>query len=164
MRTFLAALVFALCAVPAVAQETGFAVRDTEMKKEPFTDAQTVGTLAEKAQVKVLARQGGWMQVESGARTGWVRMLSIRMNSGQSSVVSGLKSLFNVARTGSSGQTVTTGVRGLDKEQIQNAKPNPAELKKLAAFAAARGDAERFAAGSPQLRSQKVDYLQAAAR
>jgi len=129
------------------------------VKKEPFSDAQTVGTLEEKAQVRVLGRQGGWAQVESGALSGWVRMLSIRTNSGQSSMVSGLKSLFNVARTGSSGTTVTTGVRGLDKEQIQNAKPNPEELKKLAALAATKPDAERFAAGSPQLKNQAIEYL-----
>jgi hypothetical protein len=159
MRAALAALAFAAVVAPAVAQETGFAVRDTEVKKEPYSDAQTVGTLAEKAQVKVLARQSGWMQVESGATSGWVRMLSIRMNSGQSSFVSGLKSLFTVARSGSSGQTVTTGVRGLDKEDIQNAKPNPAELKKMAAFAVGQSDAERFAAENPQLKNQKIDYL-----
>jgi hypothetical protein len=159
MRTFLALLAFALCVSPAVAQETGFAVRQTEVKKEPFSDAETVGTLAENSQVRALARQGGWMQIESGKLSGWVRMLSIRMNSGQSSVMSGLKSLFSVARTGSSGTTVTTGVRGLDKEQIQNAKPNPQELNKLAAFAATRGDAERFAAESPQLKNQNVEYF-----
>jgi uncharacterized protein YgiM (DUF1202 family) len=140
MRVALAILL--LLAAPAFAQETGFTVRDTEVKKEPFSDAQTVGTLAEKTQVKVLARQGGWMQVEAGAQSGWVRMLSIRMDSGSSGFMSGLKSLFTVARTGSSGQTVTTGVRGLDKEDIKS-------------------DAEKFAAGNPQLKSQKIDYLQA---
>jgi hypothetical protein len=159
MRPLLAALVFLLCVAPAVAQETGFAVRQTEVKKEPFSDAETVGTLAEKSQLKVLSRQGGWAQIEAGAVSGWVRMLSIRMNSGQSSFVSGLKSLFSVARTGSSGTTVTTGVRGLDKEQIQKATPNPEELKKLAGFAATKGDAERFAAESPQLKNQKIEYL-----
>jgi hypothetical protein len=157
MKIALAVLV--LVATPVFAQETGFAVRETEVKKEPFSDAQTLGTLAEKAQVKVLARQGGWMQVESGAQSGWVRMLSIRMDSGQSNIFSGLKSLFSVARTGSSGTTVTTGVRGLDKEQIQNAKPNPEEVKKLAAFAATKADAERMAAEKPQLKNQKIDYL-----
>ena len=157
MRMALAMLV--LVAAPALAQETGFAVRETEVKKEPFSDAQTVSTLAEKAQVRVLARQNGWMQIESGTQSGWVRMLAIRMDSGQSSFGSGLKSLFSVARTGSSGRTVTTGVRGLDKEDIKNAKPNPEELKKLSGFSATRSDAEKFAAGSPQLKAQKIDYL-----
>jgi len=160
MRIALALLV--LLAAPAFAQETGYAVRDTEIKKEPFSDAQTLGTLAERAQVKVLDRQNGWMQIESGTQAGWVRMLSIRMDSGSSGFVSGLKSLFSVARTGSSGRTVTTGVRGLDKEDIKNAKPNPEEVKKLAGFAASKGDAEKFAAGNPKLATQKIDYLQAA--
>ena len=161
MRIALAVFALIVLAGPALAQDTGYAVRETEVKKEPYSDAQTVGTLGEKAQVKVLDRQNGWMRVESGTQSGWVRMLSIRMNSGQSSFASGLKSLFSVARTGSSGQTVTTGVRGLDKEDIKNAKPNPAEVKKMAAFAVTQGDAERFAAENPQLRNQKVDYLPA---
>lgn len=160
MRIALALLM--LLAAPAFAQETGYAVRDTEIKKEPFSDAQTLGTLAEKAQVKVLDRQNGWMQIESGTQAGWVRMLAIRMDSGSSGFMSGLKSLFSVARTGSSGRTVTTGVRGLDKEDIKNAKPNPEEVKKLAGFAATRSDAEKFAAGGPKLANQKIDYLQAA--
>jgi uncharacterized protein YgiM (DUF1202 family) len=158
----IALVVLVLAAAPAFAQETGFAVRETEIKKEPYSDAQTAGTLAEKAQVKVLDRRNGWMQVESGSQSGWVRMLAIRMDSGSSGLTSGLKSLFSVARTGSSGRTVTTGVRGLDKEDIKNAKPNPEELKKLADFAASKGDAEKFAAGSPQLKTQKIDYLQGA--
>ncbi len=103
------------------------------------------------------------MQIEAGQTSGWVRMLSVRMNSSaqQSSRDFGFRSLFNIARTGSSGQTVTTGVRGLDKEQIQNAKPNPAELQKLAGFAASKSDAERFAAGNPALKPQTVGYLPA---
>lgn len=164
MRTALAVLLFALGLAQAMAQETGYTVREIEVKKEPFSDADTVGTLPEKAQVKVLNRQGGWMQVESGTVSGWVRMLSVRVNSVRSSLASGLKSLFSVARTGSSGTTVTTGVRGLDKEQIQNAKPNPEELKKLSGFAATKADAERFAAESPQLKNQAVEYLPASAR
>src|SRR5438105_1149229 len=101
------------------------------------------------------------MKVESQAASGWVRMLSIRMAStGESaSGDSGIKSLFNVARTGSSGTAVATGVRGLDKEQIKNARPNPAELEKLSGFRAAKGEAERFAGGKPALKPQSVEYL-----
>jgi hypothetical protein len=154
-----------LAVAPAVAQESGFAVRQSEVKKEPFSDAATIGTLAAKAQVKIVKREGGWMQIESAAVAGWVRMLAIRLGATgaeQDSGDSGVKSLFNIARTGSSGTAVATGVRGLDKEQIQNAKPNPVELEKLARFAAARADAEQFAAGDPQLKAQKIEYLPSA--
>jgi hypothetical protein len=145
------------------AQETGFAVRAIDVKKEPYSDAATAGSLPEKTQVKVLARQGGWMQIESGAIAGWVRMLSIRMAGAQAGGDSGMGQLFNIARTGSSGTAVATGVRGLDKEQIANAQPNPSELRKLSNFAASRSDAERFAAGNPQLKSQSLEYFSAAA-
>ena len=156
-------LLLVLAFVPAVAQETGFAIRQTEVKKEPYSDAATIGTLPEKTQVKVVKREGGWMQIESPAASGWVRMLALRMGAGaeQGGGDSGVKSLFNVARTGSSGTAVATGVRGLDKEQIQNARPNPVELQKLAGFAAAKSDAEQFAAVDPQLKAQTVEYLPA---
>ena len=159
----LVVLFMLLAVLPAMAQETGFAARQTEVKKEPFSDAATVGALPEKTPVKVVKREGGWMQIESSAASGWVRMLSIRMNpvAEQGRGDSGVTSLFNVARTGSSGTAVATGVRGLDKEQIQNAKPNPQELEKLGAFAASKSDAEQFAAGDPQLKAQTVDYLAA---
>ena len=161
MRLRVIAALFALAAAPALAQDSGFTVRKTDLKSEPFSDAATVGSLAEKAQVRILARQGGWMKVESQAANGWVRMLAIRMASSADSKSgdSGIGALFNVARTGSSGTTVATGVRGLDKEQIQNAKPNPAELEKLAGFRSAKSDAERFAEGQPELKAQSVDYL-----
>ena len=164
MKRFLLLLLLALPIAPAMAQETGFAVRQSEVKKEPFSDAATVGTLPAKTQVKIVKREGGWMQIESAAAAGWVRMLEIRLGATggeQAGGDSGVKSLFNLARTGSSGTAVATGVRGLDKEQIQNARPNPVELEKLTGFAAARPDAEQFAAGEPQLKAQTIEYASA---
>ena len=51
----------------------------------------------------------------------------------------GIAQIFNVARTGSSGTQVTTGVRGLDDEKIATAQPNAAELKKLEGNRTPRG-------------------------
>ena len=70
---------------------------------------------------------------------------------------SGVTQLFNVARTGTSGTQVTTGVRGLDEEQISNAQPNPAELAKLEKFATDRDAAAGFAAQG-KLSATPVDY------
>jgi hypothetical protein len=162
MKRRLMLLLLALAIAPAVAQETGFTARQSEVKKEPFSDAATIGTLPAKTQVKIVKREGGWMQIESAAVAGWVRMLAIRLGATggeQDSGDAGVKSLFNIARTGSSGTAVATGVRGLDKEQIQNAKPNPVELEKLTRFAAAKSDAERFAVGDPQLKTQTIEYV-----
>ena len=67
MRIFLAALVFSLGVGPAIAQETGFAVRQTEVKKEPFSDAETVGTLAEKSQFTIKAVKAYMRAIAAGA-------------------------------------------------------------------------------------------------
>ncbi len=162
MKVFVTALALALGCGVATAQ-SGYTIRDVTVKKEPYDDAATVGKLAERAPVEVTKRLGGWVEIRSSAVNGWVRMLSVRMGSpgGTRSGSSGLGSLFNIARSGSSGAAVTTGVRGLDKEQIQNAQPNLAELQKMQGFAVSRQDAQAFAGGDPQLTSQRVDYLAA---
>ena len=160
MRAVLGASLFFLSCGLAWAQ-AGYTIREVEMKREPFDDAATVAKLAEKTPIEITRRQGAWMEVKSGQAAGWIRMLSVRMGAaGEArSGSSGLGALFNIGRTGSSGATVTTGVRGLDKEEIRNAKPNLAELQKMQGYAASRQDAERFAAGEPRLASQRVEYL-----
>ena len=67
-------------------------------------------------------------------------MLSLRFGAASAPKpgASGLTQMFNVARTGTSGTQVTTGVRGLDAEQLATAQPNPAELARLEKFAADR--------------------------
>jgi hypothetical protein len=69
----------------------------------------------------------------------------------------GVVQAFNVARTGSSGTQVTTGVRGLDESQLANAQPNPQELAKLEKFAADANGAAGFAAKG-KLAAKSVDY------
>ena len=125
--------------------EPATVVRATELKKEPATDAATVSQLAENATVDALERQGGWTHVKAGANEGWVKMLALRYGGSAKSGDSGLQQAFNVARSGSSGTQVTTGVRGLDETQLANARPNPAELAKLNGFAADRSGASAFA-------------------
>lgn len=154
-------LCLALCyAAGAWAQEEAYVIRETELKAKPYSDAQTLFMLPARSKVIVLQRRASWNQVKSGTTTGWVKMLSLQLARGASTrrADGGLQSLFNVARTGSSGATVTTGVRGLSEEQLANAKPNPAALEELDRYAADRRAAERFAAQG-KLRAQQVDYL-----
>lgn len=164
MRLAAALAVLALAALPAAAQEFGFMVRQTEVKAEPFADAAAAGTLPERAKVQIVKRQGAWMQVKGDGAAGWVRMLAVRTESGSAGGAgsSGLASIFSFGRGGSSGTAVATGVRGLDKEQIRNATPNPNELARMKSYAASRADAERFGASAPRLASQRVDYVASA--
>lgn len=158
MRYQYALFLFASLAAPACAEQVAFTVRSTEIKQQPFSDAATVATLGEKASVNIQSRQGGWVRISSERGSGWVRMLSLRSNSATAQQGdSGLQSLLNVGRSGSSGITVATGVRGLSEEDLKNAQPNPHELEKLQRFAVDRSQAEKFARGA-KLKTQQVDY------
>ena len=146
---------------PALAlAEPATVIRATELKQSPATDAASVAPLAENARVDALERKGGWTRVKAEGRAeGWVRMLALRYaGAGEAKQGdAGISQILNVARTGTSGAQVTTGVRGLDAEQLANAKPNAAELKKMERYAASRDGAEGFAAKG-KLSAQQVDY------
>ena len=128
--------------------EPATVIRTTDLKAEPASDAATVVQLAENSRVEALERKGGWTRIKAGAAQGWVKMLALRYNAGGEPKRgdTGIVQAFNVARTGSSGTQVTTGVRGLDEEQLAKAQPNPAELAKLDRFAVDRAGASDFAA------------------
>lgn len=135
-------------------------IRTTEVKAKPYTDSQTVTTLPPRNRVEVLARKSGWTQVKSASFTGWVKMLSLQLEtSGQGKRGdNGLSALFNVASTGRSGNTVTTGIRGLSEEQLKNAKPDPQALQAAKRYAVGSEDARRFAADG-KLNAQSVGYM-----
>ena len=153
-------LLLLLVAVPLIAAaEPATLIRATELKAEPATDAATVARLPENAPVEALERKGGWTRVKSGSGEGWVRMLLLRFSGAGEAKQgdSGVSQLFNVARTGTSGAQVTTGARGLDAEQLASAQPNPAELAKMAGFAADAQSAAGFAAKG-KLSAKSVEY------
>jgi len=156
MKTLFLLLLFPL----ACLAEPATTIRQVEVKKAPAADADTIGQIAENTAVDALERKGGWTRVKSASGEGWVRMLALRFGGpGQAKKGdSGISSLFNVARSGSSGTTVTTGVRGLDPEMLANAQPNQAELAKLPQFAATRDAAAGFAAKG-KLQPQQVQEV-----
>lgn len=159
MKYLYALILCASLAAPVSAAQVAYAVRSTEIKLLPFSDAKTVGTLDEKTKVDVMSRQGGWIKISSSKGNGWVRMLSLRSDStAKKSGDSGLISLLNVGRSGSSGITTTTGVRGLSEEDLKNAQPNPEEFEKLEKYAANKAKAEKFARDA-KLKTQQLDYL-----
>jgi hypothetical protein len=161
MRTLAATVLAASILVPAPGlAEPATVIRATELKKQPATDAPTVAPLAEQAKVDALERKGGWTRVktEAGAE-GWVKMLALRYaGTGEAKAGdSGVTQALNVARTGSSGAQATTGVRGLDPEQLAGARPNPAELKKMEGYAVSKEAAASFAAGA-SLQPKTIAY------
>ena len=145
----------------ACAVEYAYTIRPTELKAKPYSDAQTITSLPPRSKVEVLGRRASWTQVKSPSFTGWVKMLSLQLapNDQGKRSDNGLSALFNVASTGRSSSTVTTGIRGLSEEQLKNTKPNPQELQAAKRYAVSRQDAQRFAAEG-KLHAQHVEYLE----
>ena len=160
--------IVALCLLFGLVQavwagESAYTIRSTELKAKPYIDAQTLTSLPPRSRVEVLGRQASWTHVKSTSFDGWVKMLNLRFDAnGQSRRGdNGLSALFNVASTGRSNSTVTTGIRGLSEEQLKNTKPNPQALQAAKRFAVSRADAQHFAAQG-KLHAQSVDYLEGA--
>lgn len=152
-----AALLLAFLPIVAMA-EPASVVRPSPLMSEPATDATKVADLPANAAVDARERRGGWMHVRTASgQEGWVKILALRYGGAAKGGDTGLTQAINVARTGSSGTQVTTGVRGLDDEKIVNAQPNPAELKKLEGFAVPAGASAEFAQRG-KLQAQTVSY------
>ena len=144
----------------ACAAEYGYTLRSTELKDGPYTDAKTLATLPEQTKVEIILRQGAWLQVKEQQK-GWVRLLSLRIGEGKiTGGDSGLRSLMNfgLGRSGNTGVTVATGVRGLSETDLKNARPNPQQLEKLRRMAIPLDEAKKFAANG-KLVSQQISYL-----
>lgn len=148
------------CIFAAHAAETAYTVRTTEVKARPFSDADTLSSLPKNSPVEVLERKASWTRIKSDGTTGWVKMLGLRFGDAarKKSGDSGLGALFNVAATGGSGSTVSTGVRGLSEENLKNPHPNPQAMKELQRYATGKREAQGFGK-SGKLATRQIDYL-----
>jgi hypothetical protein len=161
--TILSALAMLLAS--AAHAEPATTSKATDLLAQAFADAATVASLPADTKVEVLRRSGAWSEVKTAAgQTGWVRMLALKFGDGTAKQAAGggnslaaLGGLLSAGRT-SNTATVTTGVKGLDAETLQNAQPNPEELKKLKKFVADKPAAQSFAQHN-KLAATKIDYL-----
>jgi len=147
--------------------EAALTARATELVAQARSDAAVVASLPENPRVEVLGRKGAWSEVSAGGQSGWVRMTSIKpltSAAGTTAPANPLGALNNLLSSGrtSNTATVTTGVRGLSEEDLQNAQANPDELKKMQQFTVERHAAEGFARRS-KLEPIQLDELPAPA-
>lgn len=142
----------------ALAAESGVVIRADVLRDKPFIDAAEVQKVAANAPVSITARQGGWVKVDAGGATGWVRTLNIRLAGGGTTGSSGLLAASSAFRTGSSGTQVTTGVKGLGESDLNAAVPNAAQLAMLDAQAVTPAAASEQAMRNG-LKTNQVEYL-----
>lgn len=155
------AIIAMLAMHSAWAAESGTALKADAIRAEPFGDAKTVAALSVGDKVEILKKNGGWLQVKSAKGSGWVRMLSIRKGEARkgSGDAAGLLGLAS-GRAGTGKVVATTGIRGLNEEELKSAKFNATELKLAESFATNRPEAQKFAAQG-KLAARKFDYLPA---
>lgn len=134
MKTFLipaAALVLCVSAASAWAAP-GTVLRNEKLYSQPSASAKVAGDVAKGASVNILAKQGGWLRVTSGKTTGWIRLLSVRAGAGGLGRA-GLGDVVGAATTKSDPSRVVAvaGLRGLNEEDLKQAKFNADELQRL---------------------------------
>lgn len=156
-RPLLAALLLAL-AGNALAAERATLARDSELRSKALSDAPVITRLKASAAVTIDSRTGAWAKVTTADRkVGYVRLLNLRTQSAQKGN-SGVSALTSVFRTGSSGQSVATGVKGMSAEQLTAAEPSPEQLAQLANLREKESQA-RSSAASAGLSAKTVAYL-----
>lgn len=148
-----------ILALPVVAAESGVVLKDEIVRKEPYSDAKQTGILKAGENVTILKKNGGWLSIKSGKSSGWVRMLSVRRGTSDKgkNMADSLKTLAT-GRTGTGHVVATTGIRGLDEEELKAAKFNAEELGKVDKFTVSASEAKAFAAQG-KLKSRMFDYL-----
>lgn len=141
------------------AAESGTALKSDDLRVEPFRDAKTLATLMAGDKVSILKKESGWYQIDSTKGKGWVRMLSIRKGEARKggSDASGLLGMAS-GRAGTGKIVATTGIRGLNEEELKTAKFNEEELKRAESYATGKSEAAKFAAQG-KLAARAFDYL-----
>lgn len=124
----------------------------TALKQQPSIQAEDVMQLQAQQQVSIQSRQGGWYQVgtTSGVNAqGWLPLFFVRLTV-LSAVGSTLRATTPVQVFKSSQQvTTTTGVRGLDRGDIESSTGDFAALAVMQTFRVSGTAAAAFAQTAP---------------
>ena len=144
-----AALLLLMATTSAALAASGTVLRTDKLYSQPSATASVAGSVAKGASVNVLAKQGGWLRVAAGNTTGWMRLLSVRVGAGGLSG-SGLGDVVGAATTKSDPSRVVAvaGLRGLNEEDLKQAKFNADELARLEALSVSAAQARNFAGQS----------------
>jgi uncharacterized protein YgiM (DUF1202 family) len=146
-RIGMAVLLWLLLQSAAMAAESGTALKADAIRAEPFGDAKQVAMLATGDKVDILKKNGGWLQVKSAkGKKGWVRMLSIRKGDAKKSSGAGAGLLaLSSGRAGTGKVVATTGIRGLNEEELKAASFDAKELQLAESYTVKKTDAQKFA-------------------
>ena len=155
-------LLVLLLPMMAIAAETGSAIKNDTLRAEPYTDAKTSGSLVRGDKLEIIGKQSAWLKVKTSKATGWVRLLSVKRDGSSASSAAGALSVAS-GRAGTGQVVATTGVRGLNEEELKAAKFSEPEMKTLESYTQSVEQGQKFATAG-HLQAIKFDYLPEAAQ
>jgi hypothetical protein len=155
---FLLLLVALLLPGVSLATEMGSALKADIIRAEPYADANKTGNFARGDRLEIISKKGAWLKIKTAKNSGWVRLLSVKRGTGKGgSEVAGLLDLAS-GRAGTGQVVATTGVRGLNEEELKGAEYNAAEVKKLESYTQTFEQGQQFAQ-SGGLKAVMFSYL-----
>ena len=125
-----------------------------DLKASPAPEAKTVESVAANVSVKLLKRQGFWVEVSAGGATGWIKLSDLNMSAASGPGLSAV----DTGRTGKGNIVSTSAARGLSDKELTSAKPDAQQFEQLRALAVKALDAENFAQAAG-LKSRTVALL-----
>lgn len=129
-----------------------------DLRGAPDSASKVVGSLQPETSVKIIKRQGFWLEVESKGAKGWVKAASISFPTS----TSGLSSL-KTGREGKGNIVSTSAARGLSSKELVSAKPDLEQVRRLESLAVDTSAASKFALQG-QLSLRTVALLAAPAK
>lgn len=143
--------------------ETGVALKNDQVRAEPYSDARVAGNISRNEKVEILSRKGAWLNIKTPKTKGWVRLLSVKR--GAASSGTNASDVLNLAsgRSGTGKVVATTGVRGLNEEDLKSAKFDEAQVKSLESHTQSAAQGQKFASAA-KLKAGKLEYLPAPAQ
>lgn len=144
-----------LIGTAALASERGLMIRAGDLFEQPFIDAKKLGPLTPNQPVTIIERRGGWVSVDAGGKRGWVRLLNLRL---EPAVQPTAGRSTAALRTGSTGRTVATGVKGLDEADIRSASLDRGQLAQLELLGVTDDAAKQYGSQN-QLKDSLIAYL-----
>ena len=146
------------CVIAAAGAEPVTVERDSVLRSEPRTEATELSDLPNKSTGEAVTRQGAWVQIKSGTVSGWLYSFNLRFTTAASADSSGsvLGRVFGPRQRIS--VTSTIGIRGLDEEDLKQARFDGGQMQQLDGFAATREQAQAYA-GEAGLNAGRIEYL-----
>lgn len=124
-----------------------------ELLGEPSPQAAVTVKVKKGDNVKVLQKKGFWVEVEGANGKGWTKLNAVKAASGTTGLAS-----VETGRLAKANIVSSSGVRGLDGGDLEQAEPDTKEFDKLTTYAQSSDKAKSFAK-TGKLQTRDMAYL-----